>query len=133
MSGERGSMLPAVLLLVVAGFLVLGLAVDLGRWADTWREAAFAADAGAGAGAATIDPAQAYRGLLRVDPGPAGAAASRAALAARPRPGRSVDVDASNTRVCVTVRQPFQPSILRAVGVGNRTVRVRACAVPAQG
>ena len=130
---ERGSALPSLLMVVVAGLLVLGLALDLGRWASTWREAAFAADAGATAGAAIIDEPRAYRGVLRVDRAAAGPVAVDAATRARPRAGRTVAVQTSNTRVCVTVRQPFRPSLLRAAGIGDRTVRVRSCASPAQG
>ncbi len=130
---ERGSVLPAVLLVMFAGVLILGLALDLGRWAATWREAAFAADAGATAGAATLDEAAAYAGILHVDRAAAVPAGAAAAARARPRAGRMVRAVASTTRVCVTVRQPFQPSVLRAVGVGDRVVTVRACASPAQG
>ena len=130
---ERGSALPMVMVLIFAGALIMGLALDLGRWASTWREAAFAADAGATAGAATMDVGDAYRGRLRIDTAAAVPAAEQAAIRARPRAGRGVSVDARRGRVCVTVRQPFQPSLLRIAGIGDRTVRVQACAAPAQG
>ncbi len=131
--GDRGSVLPSFFLLVLGGMLVLGLALDLGRWASSWREVAFAADAGAEAGAAMLDTGAAYRGLLRLDGAEAVAVAEAAAAEARPRMGRHVAARATPSRVCVTVRQPFQPTILRAVGVGSRQIAARACAVPGQG
>ena len=130
---ERGSILPMVAVLAFGGVIVLGLAFDLGRWASTWREAAFAADAGASAGAAMIDTDAAYRGTLALDPAVARATAIGAAGTARPRPSRTADADVEPSRICVTVRQPFRPTLLRAVGVGERTVTATACAVPAQG
>ncbi len=130
---DAGSVLPMVAVIVFGGVMVLGLALDLGRWAATWREAAFAADTGATAGAAQIDAAAAYRGVLALDPARARATAASGAADARPRPGRVSTVDAIPARVCVTVRQQFRPTLLRIVGVGERTVTATACAVPAQG
>jgi hypothetical protein len=131
--GERGSVLPAVFVLAFAGLLLLGLAVDLGRWGATWREAAFAADAGAEAGAAMIDPAAAYRGELLLDPVLAEDVAADAALRARPRPDRTVTAAGTPAEVCVTVSQPFRPTLLRAAGIGPVEVTADACARPAQG
>ncbi len=130
---EEGTVLPAIALLVISGFLVLGLALDLGRWAATWRETAFAADTGAEAGAAMIDTAAAYGGELVLDGPLAGATAATAARRARPRPGRTTEVAVRPTEICVTVSQPFRPSILRALGIRTRTVTATACATPAQG
>ena len=131
--GERGSILPAVFVLAFAGLLLLGLAVDLGRWGAAWREAAFAADAGAEAGAAMIDPAAVYRGDLLLDPALAEDVAADAALRARSRPERVVVTIGTIDEVCVTVSQPFRPVLLRAAGVGSVEVTADACARPAQG
>ena len=130
---DRGSAMPMLAVLVFGGVLVLGLALDLGRWASTWREAAFAADTGAAAGAAMIDAASAYRGRLELDAAAAHATALDAAASARARTGRSASAAVDPFRICVTVRQPFAPTLLRAVGVGERTVTATACASPAQG
>lgn len=119
--------------LLVAAAAAIALAADMGRFAATLREATFAAEAGAEAGAAMIDRASAYRGRLLLDPEPARAAAREAALAARPRPGRSVSVFGDETSVCVTVWDRYRPGILRIFGVGGSTVRVYSCAIPVRG
>jgi len=130
---ERGSALPLLAVLVLGGMIVAGLAIDLGRWGVTWREAAFAADTGAEAGAAMIDTEAAYRDDLQLDAGRARVVAIDAALGARPRPGRTATATADVTAVCVTVRQQFRPTILRAAGVGPGVIAVEACAVPGIG
>jgi len=130
---ERGSVLPVLAVLLVAAVAAVALAADLGRFAATVREATFAAEAGAEAGAAVIDPEAAYRGRLRLDPDPARAAARDAALLARPRPGRSVSVFGDATSVCVTVRDPFRPGLLLVFGVRGTTVEAYSCAVPVRG
>ena len=126
-------MLPALAVLVLGATLSLGLAYDLGGWANTWREAAFAADAGAEAGAAALDRGAAYGDTLHLEPRLAQVTAFEAAHAARPRPDRSVVSTADLTQVCVTVVQPFRPSLLRALGIGELSVQAEACAAPAQG
>ncbi len=125
--------MPAMLAVVLGGLLVLGLALDLGRWAFVQREAVFAADAGAQAGAAIIDQEAAYRGATRLDRGAARTVAVEAALEARPRPGRTAAAAVGPAEVCVTVRQPFGTTLLRAAGVGGAEIRASACARPAQG
>jgi len=129
---DRGTILPVLTLLLFGGALAVGLAVDLGRCGAAWREASFAADAGAEAGAAVIDPAEAYRGRLLLDPAPAEEEAVTAALAARPRAGRTASAEAEASRVCVTVHQPFPPGLLESL-VSGRVIRAVACATPAQG
>ncbi|MDP8959325.1 MAG: hypothetical protein M3N51_09055, partial [Actinomycetota bacterium] len=113
--------------------IALGLAFDVGRWASTWREAAFAADAGAQAGASMLDEQAAYDGRVQLDLPPAEVVATEAALAARPRPGRRVLAEVRLTRLCVTVEQLFRPTLLRSVGIGETAVRASACAAPWRG
>lgn len=129
---SRGSTLPIVALLLFGGALTVALAVEVGRAGAAWREASFAADCGAEAGAATLDPAEAYRGRLLLDPAPAEEAAVAAALATRPRVGRTAAAQADTGQVCVTVRQPFPPGLLAAV-IAGRVITAAACAVPGQG
>jgi hypothetical protein len=129
---DRGTVLPVLALLLVGGALAVALAVDLGRCGAAWREASFAADAGAEAGAAAIDPGAAYRGSLLLDPAMAEEDAVAAALAVRPRAGRTASAEAEATRVCVTVHQPFPPGLLGSVAVG-RVIAAAACASPARG
>jgi hypothetical protein len=126
-------MLPALAVLVLGGTLSLGLAYDLGRWASTWREAAFAADAGAEAGATALDQGAAYGDMLQLDPAVAEVIALQTAQTARPRAGRSVVSSADLTRVCVIVVQPFRPTLLRTLGIGELSVQAEACAAPSQG
>lgn len=129
---DRGTVLPVLALLMVGGALAVALAVEVGRCGAAWREASFAADAGAEAGAAAIDPGEAYRGALLLDPALAEQEAVTAALAARPREGRSASAAADTGRVCVVVRQPFPPGLLGRVVTG-RLITASACASPGQG
>ena len=129
---DRGTVLPILALVMVGGALAVALAVELGRCGAAWREASFAADAGAEAGAAMLDPAAAYAGRIRLDPAAAEETAAAAALAVRPRTGRRAEAEATPTRVCVTVRQPFPPGLL-APFVHGRPIAVAACASPGRG
>jgi hypothetical protein len=118
--------------LLLGGALLVGVAIELGRQGAAWREAAFAADAGAEAGAAAIDPAAAYQGSIRLNPEAARETARAAALAARPRPGREATADADQFRVCVTVRQPMPAGMVSSIAQ-DRVISVSACAAPRQG
>ena len=129
---DRGTVLPILALLLLGGALAVILSVEVGRCGAAWREASFAADAGAEAGAAAIDPAEAYGGRLLLDPARAQEAAVAAALAARPRSGRTAAAEADPTRVCVAVRQPFPPGLLASMA-GGRAIAAAACASPGQG
>ncbi len=126
---EQGSMMPLVAGLVLATAVIIALAVDVTLYASAVREAAFAADSGAEAGAAQIDRDSRYRGILAVDRGAAEEAAVEAALASRPRSGRSVDVIAEAGRVCVTVIQPFSARLVTV----QTEIAETACAVPVEG
>jgi hypothetical protein len=130
---ERGSMLPYLGALFFIGFVVLGLALDTSLLAATYREAAFAADTGAEAGAAQLEVASAYGGMTRLDPGPAVAAAEAASLAARSRSGRTAAAATDGTTICITVTDRFEPRILGSIGVGTQGITVSACAAPRQG
>ncbi len=112
---------------------MVGVGIDLARWGAVWREAGFAADAGAEAGAAMVDAELLYKGVLALDPATAEWKGMETARAARPRPERRVDAHADPDQVCVTVHQTFRPTILRAVGVADQTVTVDACAEPHAG
>jgi hypothetical protein len=130
---ERGSMLSYLGGLFFIGFIVLGLALDTSLFAATYREAAFAADAGAEAGAAHLEVASAYHGATILDRGPAVAAAEAASLAARSRSGRTAAATTDGTTICVSVSDRFEPRILGSVGIGSEGITVRACATPRQG
>ncbi len=125
---ERGSMLPFMAALIFVALAVVALASDVIAFAATYREAAFAADAGAEAGAGVIDRVAAYGGELRLDPTAAAVVAREAALGARPRTGRTATVDATPVRVCVTVSEPFAPRFGPAA-----MVNVTGCAEPRRG
>ncbi len=133
MDEDRGSALPSVALLLAGSLLALGLIVDVGRWSAVQREAAFAADVGAEAGASRILVESLHRASLELDLDEARGAAVEGGLRARPRPGRVVIPDAQPDRICVSVHQPFSPGLLRFFGIGEMTVVSQACAVPARG
>lgn len=130
---ERGSMLPYLGALFFIGFVVLGLALDTSLLAATYREAAFAADTGAEAGAAQLEVDSAYEGMTRLDPGPAVAAAEAASLAARSRSGRTAAATTDGTTICIAVTDRLEPRILGSIGVGTQGITVSACAAPRQG
>ena len=130
---EHGSMLPYLGALFFIGFIVLGLALDTSLLAATFREAAFAADAGAEAGAAHLEAVSAYHGATNLDRGPAVAAAEAASLAARSRSGRTADATTDGATICVSVTDRFEPRILGSIGIGAQGVTVSACAAPRQG
>jgi len=130
---ERGSMLPYVGALFFVGFVLLGLALDTALLAATYREAAFAADAGAEAGAAQLEAGSAYGGEMVLDPDAAIAAAETAALSARLRVGRTASAATDGVDVCVVVVDQYEPRILGAIGIVGKGVTVRACAAPRQG
>ena len=129
---ERGTVLPVLALVMVGGALAVALTVEVGRCGAAWREASFAADSGAEAGAAALDPEAVYSGHLRLDPETAASTAEAAALAARPRAGRRAEAEATPRQVCVTVSQPFPPGLL-APFVAGRHIAVSACASPERG
>lgn len=130
---ERGSMLPYLGALFFIGFVVLGLALDASLLAATNREAAFAADAGAEAGAAQLEIASAYEGTTHLDRSSAVAAAESASLAARVRLGRRATASTDGTTICIAVTDRFEPRILGSIGVGTQGITVSACAAPRQG
>jgi hypothetical protein len=130
---ERGSTTPLLLVLLLGGALLMGVTVDLGRLAALWLEAHRAARAGAEAGAAVVDVGAVYAGRLEIDPEGAIGTARSAALAARPRPGRTVDVQADRASVCVRVRQVFEPGPARAVGAVRTSITATVCASPRAG
>ena len=130
---ERGSMLPFLGALFFVGFVLLGLALDTALLAATYREAAFAADAGAEAGAAQLESGAAYGGEVVLDRATAVAAAEAASLSARSRVGRTASAATDGTAVCVVVVDHYEPRILGAIGIAKHGVTVKACAAPRQG
>lgn len=133
MSDDRGSMLPMVGGLIFAALIVLGLAADVAVYAATYRDAAFAADAGAEAGAAMLAPAASYEGDLTLAPDTAVDVAVAAARAARPRPGRNVSAVPEPGRICVTITQSHVTRYVQALGIGPTAIVVTGCAEPRQG
>jgi hypothetical protein len=129
---EQGSMLPFMAALIFIGLVVVGLALDATLLAATYREAAFAADVGAEAGAAQLST-DSYGEEPLLGPQRAEVAAMGAALSARPRTGRTADASADTAGVCVSVTDRYQPRILSAIGVGPEAITVEACAEPRRG
>ena len=130
---ERGTVLPALVMLLAGAAIVTAITVQVGIYSTRWGEASAAAEAGAETGAGHIDLAAAHRGELVIDVGRAEEAATRAALQARPRPGRVVEVTAGPSLVCVTVKDLVGTPLLTAIGAGGAAVEASACASPAAG
>ena len=133
MRREPGSVLPMLGALIFAGLVVLGLAADVALYAASYRDAAFAADAGAEAGAAILAPSAAYGGDLTLDADQAIGIAVAAAESARPRTGRSASAMAEPGRICVTVTQAHVTRFIQALGIGPAAIVVTGCAEPRQG
>jgi len=131
--GERGSVLPAILALAFGGLLLLGVAMDLTMWASSHREVAFAADAGAQAGAAAVSEEALRDGQLAIEETAARASAIEAATSSRPRMDRNVTVFVGADQVCVVVEQPFSSGVLAVLSMGSGSVRGSACAIPSRG
>lgn len=126
-------MIPWLGALFFVGFVVLGLALDVALFAATYREAAFAADAGAEAGAARIETVAAYDGHTRLDRTSAVSAARTSALDARPRPGRRAAAHIEGSSVCVTVTDRYEPRLASIFGVRSEGITATACATPGKG
>ena len=129
---EHGSMLPFMAALIFVALVVIGLALDVALLGATYREAAFAADIGAEAGAGEL-AFDSYGNEVLLDPARAQATAIDAALAARPRVERTAVATVDQTTVCVTVTDRYRPRILSAIGVGPEVITVDACAEPRRG
>lgn len=126
---ERGAAHLTLLALLLGGMLMLGLAVDLARFAASWREASHLAATSAEAGAGWIDEAAARRGTITVDATRARLAATQVASGS----GRSVVVSVTPTRVCVRVSISVRPTLLAMVGAAARQASASACAEPRRG
>lgn len=130
---DRGSVLPALMGLALGGLLLIGVVMDLSRWASSHREAAFVADAGAQAGAAMVSTEDLRLGMVVVDSHKAEPVAREVALSSRSRMGRVVAVTVSDYQVCVTIEQPFSSPLLGTLGLTAGVVRGSSCAEPARG
>ncbi|WKZ81634.1 MAG: hypothetical protein QY307_05900 [Acidimicrobiia bacterium] len=126
---ERGAVHLTLLALLLGGMLMLGLAVDLARFAATWREASHLAATSAEAGAGWIDETAARRGELEVDATRSRVAATQVASGS----GRSVLISVTPARVCVRVSIPVHPTLLAMVGAAPRQASAVACAEPRRG
>lgn len=124
---DRGFVTPAVLVVLVAGVIMVGLAIDVARFASAWREAAHIADTASEAGAAMVDPDRLYRGQIQLD-----LSAAREVVESI-TDGHRADHIVTYNRVCVIVEAQVDPWILGVVGAASKSLRASACASPAQG
>lgn len=126
---ERGSAPLVLVVLLFAGTVLLGVAVDITRIGIAWRDVSHLAATAAEAGSGWIDVAAAREDRLAVDP----VSAIRAARTVASGPNRTVTVAANADRVCVTVGITVRPGLLAAVGAAPHTVSATACAEPRRG
>jgi Putative Tad-like Flp pilus-assembly len=131
---ESGTVLPAVIGLMMIGLLLVGLVFELARWGSLWRETAFVAEAAAEAGAATIDLGDLRSGTITLSPDLAIASAVTAGNEARPRPDRVITAAVpAPDLVCVDVSQEYSSALLRLFGADSMQVSATACASPTRG
>lgn len=130
MSGDEG-MVSAFLLAAMLGlFAVLGLGLDPGEAYAAKIRAIGQAEEAARAGAQRIDLA-AYRatGVLLLDP----AAAEQAARQFLTAEGQAGTVDATTTRVTVTILTAYRTQVWHLAGVDTITVHATGTAIPQRG
>ena len=126
---ERGAVHLTLVALFFGSMLMLGLAMDMARFAGAWREAAHLAATAAETGAGWIDEEAARRDILMVDV----AKADDAARAVASGGTRRVEVNATPDRVCVTVTIVVRPTLLTLAGAGPRSAAATSCAEPRMG
>ncbi len=127
LSGERGSVLVAGLLLSLALLIVIGAAVDLGRAFIVRRELVSLADDAALSGSQALDLGALHAGRLALDPERARAVALQALAGA---PGVSAQASAGETQVSVRVERLVPTVLLRLVGLPALTLSAQATAAP---
>jgi hypothetical protein len=118
-----------LLALGLASMLMLGLALDMARFAAAWMEASHLAATAAEAGAGWIDEDAARDDRLVVDL----QRSPTAALAVSEGGGRTVEVTATPDRVCVVVSVVVRPTILGTLGAASKEARASSCAEPRKG
>jgi hypothetical protein len=105
-----------LLALGFASMLMLGLALDMARFAAAWMEASHLA--------ATAAEDRLVVDLQR---------SPTAALAVSEGGGRTVEVTATPDRVCVVVSVVVRPTILGTLGAASKEARASSCAEPRKG
>ena len=129
-SSDAGQVTPFVVLLSVVLVAVAGLVLDAGLAISAKVQALDVAQSAARAGAQQLDLyAYRTRGITRLDPGRA-AAAARSWLTSA---GMSGNASATTTTVTVTVRRSSRTQILQIVGVRSLNVSASATATAIQG
>jgi len=124
---ERGSLSAFFVVAVLAGFIIIGLAVDGGHKAQATQRAVAIADEAARAGGNAIDAVAATQtGDTQVDPS-AAIAAAQAYLSAAGVNGAVTVVDGGQTLVVETTLQ-VQTIFLNMIGVDVMTVTGRGAA-----
>ncbi len=124
---ERGSLSPFFVVVVLASFIMIGLAVDGGHKAQATQRAVAIADEAARAGGNAIDVRAATQtGDIRVDPVEA-IAAAQAYLASAGVNG-AVTVDDSGQTLVVETTIQIQTIFLNMIGVDVMTVTGRGSA-----
>jgi hypothetical protein len=116
---ERGTVTAFVTVAGLGLLLMTGLVTDGAGMLAAKREAIDHANAAARAGAQAVDEAalRATRSV-RIDPGPAAAAAQQYLAST----GHEGTVSVQGDRVVVTVSVSYRPQILSLVGVGTRVL-----------
>lgn len=120
-SGEEGSVVLFLIVVVLALFAVFGLVVDGGARIDAGRQAGDQAEQAARAAAQTIDPTSLRDGdTIRLAPAAARqAAANYLAVAGRMT---LTGIQITGDTVTITVTTSVQPAVLSLIGLHSLTV-----------
>ncbi len=127
LADERGAVLVASLLLVLAMLLVIGLGVDMGRAFIERRELAALADDAALVGSQQLDTDALRDGRVALTPDEASAAAGGVIDRERGVGGRAT---ADEERVTVTVRRRVPTILLGLADMEALTITAQATATP---
>ncbi len=127
---DRGSTVPAVLVVLIGAVLTVSLAIEIGRFTGAVRQASYVADLAAEAAATAVDERSLELGGIALD----------RQLAIRLAEGISNDLDGAGNRslsvslipteVCIDVVQVYRPGLIPLAGV---TINAGACASPMVG
>jgi len=129
-SSDAGSMTPAVVVLVLGAVLTVSLAIEVGAFIASTRNAAYVADVAAEAGASAIDESTLALGEMQLDVDLAAEVANQIGLDIAGSTTRVLDITTGPVEICVEVRQTFHPTILPLPSV---PIVAGACASPAAG
>ncbi|MCX4399960.1 pilus assembly protein TadG-related protein (plasmid) [Streptomyces sp. NBC_00053] len=116
--GDRGGLELFYAGVILTGFLIVGMVIDLGLALNARSDAFYAAQSAARTGAQRVDPGQAITGEAVVIDPDAATAAAQDYLAARNAQG-TVTTSGDGQSLNVTAETTFHPYVLSLFGVSS--------------